>query len=71
MWETICLTWFLLKVSEQGSDISPLYMLLTKCRAAALRVNMLKDNIKVNIIVIALMITGIGRDVINAYYQYL
>jgi hypothetical protein len=57
-------------VSEQGSDISPLYMLLTKCRAAALRVNMLKDNIKVNIKVIAPMITGIECDFINKYYQY-
>ena len=46
-------------------------MLLTKCRAAGLRVNMLKDNIKVNIKVIALMNTGIERDFIKKYFQYL
>ena len=55
--ENISLTCFLLKWSEQGYDLAPLLMLLRACTAAGLRVNMRKDNIKVDIKQMALMIT--------------
>jgi len=53
----ICLTCYPLKWSEQGNDLAPLLMLLRACKAAGLRVNMRKDNIKVDIKDIGLMIT--------------
>ena len=48
----------------------PLLMLLRACIAVGLRVNMRKDNIKVDIKEIALMITQNESNFINTYSQY-